>query len=742
MTPALSAEVRDEALLSEPKPSATVGADEVEARPDWLGAPDPLAESLSFALKLRGRDASAATLAAGLPVADGRLTPALAQRAAEAQRATARLSRRHLSRVTDAVLPVVLFLRDRDACVLIERRPGARAFVYRPSESDAPFEIAEADLAGEYEGAALLLRAEPWAATDAAANADAAHAGHWFWGPTLRFWPSFTQVALAAALINLLALVMPVFTMNVYDRVFPNAAITTLWALAVGVGIALVFDALLKMARAAIVDGAGRRADLAISSALFRHLADLRLEDQTGNTGRLANHLKDFEQVREFFSSQTVATLTDLAFSGLFLLVIWRLGGPLVWPPAAALFLALTLGVMVLIPLRRAANAARAQGAEKTAVAVEALGALETLKAVSGQSRMQLRWETHAEEAGRAQRGLRFWASLATTLAGLAQQAASIGIVMTGVYLALDGQVTMGAVIAAMILSGRALAPAAAVTGLFVRGAFAMATLRSLNGVMALRSDSAGGARTLNAAIEQGALTLENAGLTYVGADRPALSGVSLTIAPGERVGVIGAVGSGKSTLVRLLAGLYAPTEGAVLADGLNLRQLAPAAVRDAIRLVPQDATLFAGTLRENIAFGAPGESDSEIVRAARMSGADALARAHPSGYDMQVAERGRNLSGGQRQMVALARALLRPPRALLLDEPTSAMDAASEAAFQARLLEATERHGFSVVISTHRMRLLDMSDRLICLEKGRVALDGPKAQVLAELKRRAAQAS
>jgi ATP-binding cassette subfamily C protein LapB len=258
---------------------------------------------------------------------------------------------------------------------------------------------------------------------------------------------------------------------------------------------------------------------------------------------------------------------------------------------------------------------------------------------------------------------------------------------------------------------------------------------------MALESDASGRARSLNARIETGALSLDSAGLTYWDAARPALSGVSLSIAPGERVGVIGAVGSGKSTLVRLLAGLYAPTEGAALVDGLNLRQLSPAAVREAIRLAPQDAGLFSGTLRENIAIGAPGAGDAEIVRAARAGGADELARAHPQGYDMPIAERGRNLSGGQRQMVALARALLRPPKVLLLDEPTSAMDAASDAAFQQRLAAAMDAYGFSVVISTHRMRLLDVADRLICLERGRVALDGPKAEVLAALKQRAAAA-
>lgn len=285
------------------------------------------------------------------------------------------------------------------------------------------------------------------------------------------------------------------------------------------------------------------------------------------------------------------------------------------------------------------------------------------------------------------------------------------------------------------------MAPCAALAGLFVRGSFAVSTLRSLEQAMRMRSDAAGESRTMNAAIEEGRLALDGVGLTYEGTETPALSGVTLKIEPGERVGVIGAVGSGKSTLVRLLSGLYAPTEGAVFVDDLNMLQIEPARVRAAIRLMPQETTLFTGTLRENIAFGAPGAGDDEILRAARAGGADLLARAHPAGFDMPVAERGRNLSGGQRQLVALSRALLRPPKVLLLDEPTSAMDAQTEAAFQRRLEEATARHGFTVVISTHRMRLLTLAERLIYLERGKVALDGPREKVLAELQRRAAPA-
>ncbi|MFV0475181.1 MAG: type I secretion system permease/ATPase [Pikeienuella sp.] len=699
---------------------------------------DPLAASLAHALKLRGRDVSPEALAAGLPREAAGLTPELALRAAEAQRTEARITRRALGRITDAVLPVVLFLNDRDACVLIERRQGGRALIFRPDESDTPFEIGEDALGADYAGAALLLRPEPWA-TPGEDRPEPGRARHWFWGATMRFWPSYLQVALAAGLVNVLALATPIFTMNVYDRVFPNAATTTLWALVAGIGIALGFDALLKMVRASIVDDVGRRADVLISARLFRHLADLKLEDRTGPSGRLVNHLKDFEQVREFFSSQTVATLTDLLFAGLFLFVIWRIGGPLAYPPIAAVVAALVLGLITLWPLRRSANAARAQGAEKNAVAVEAFADLETMKAIGGQSRMQKRWENFVEEAGRAQRGMRFWSNFATTMAATFQQMASIAIVVIGVYLALDGEVTMGAVIAAMILSGRAMAPCAALAGLFVRGSFAASTLKSLNATMRLRSDAAGDARTMNAAIEEGALALENVSLTYGEMESPALSGVTLTIRPGERVGVIGAVGSGKSTLVRLLAGLYEPSEGEVFVDGLNMRQIEPARLRAAIRLAPQDTTLFSGSLRENIAFGAPGAADDEILRAARAGGADMLARGHPAGFDMPIAERGRNLSGGQRQLVALSRALLRPPRVLLLDEPTSAMDSQTETAFQRRLEEATARYGFSVVISSHRMRLLTLADRLIYLERGRIALDGPRAEVIDALQRRAA---
>lgn len=723
-----SANVRVKAGEAEPSQTA----------PEWRGLPsgpsDPLVACISRALSLRGRDMAGPALTAGLPLPpDGRLTPELAVIAVEASGGHARLVRRRLEDIDAAVLPVVLFLAGRDACVLEGWGPDGAARLSWPARATDPLELPRAELAKVYSGGALLLK-PPAEAPDAPG---VAQTGHWFWGNLRGVWGDYGQVVLASALINTLALATPIFTMNVYDRVFPNASLITLWSLVAGVGIALTFDAILKWLRATVIDAVGRRVDLRISSTLFRHIADLQMRANLMPAGTVMNSLKDFEQVRDFFGSQTVATVTDLCFAVLFIGVIYYLGGPLALPPAIAFVTVLVLGLIVLIPLRRASAEARARGGAKNAVAVEAITDLETLKAIGGAGRMQARWERQVAESAAANEVSRRWANLATTVSGLAQQAASIGIVIIGVYLSLDGQITMGAVIAAMILSGRALAPTAALTGLFVRGSFAIDAMRGLEQIMALPTDRGGGAQRLNAEITRGALKLEGATLQYPGATQPSLANVSLDVPAGTRIGVIGAVGSGKTSLVRLLSGLYAPDEGAVLLDGLNMAQVEPAVVRRAVQLVPQDPVLFSGTLAENIAFGAPQATDAEILGAARAAGVDAIAAGSEEGFGMRIAERGRNLSGGQRQMVALARALVARPRVLVLDEPTSSMDQQSERRFIARLGAVLENSQVTLVVATHRMGLLDLVDRLVLLDQGRKMADGPKAEVIAGLEAR-----
>lgn len=696
--------------------------------------PDPLATTIAACMALGGRDVGVETLLAGVPLAAGnRLTPALGLTAAEGLGFRAKLVCYALKDLPDAVLPAVLFLSDRKACVLA-RRLGADGYSIIDTERGTdPITVPSAELDEKYSGHVLLLREAP-SPHDTTGTSKPDANRHWYWGAARRHWPEYFQVIIASMLVNLLALAMPIFTMNVYDRVFPNAALITLWSLVAGVGIAIVFDALLKWVRSSVVDRVGRQVDQSVSSEIFRHIANLRLDAPTMPSGAMMNNLKDYEQVRDFFSSQTVATITDLAFSGVFIAVIWYLGGPLAYPPMIALVFVLVVGLLILWPLRRASNAARQTTGVKNAVAVEAVTELETLKAISGQGRMQSRWERQVAESATAQERSRGLATLATTLTGMALQMSSIGIVILGVYLAMEGTITMGAVIAAMILSGRALAPGAALSGLFVRGSFAFSTLKSLDGVMASPSDKSTSAAKLNAHIEKGVIDLKSVSLTYANSETPALEKLTFQAQENCRLGLIGAVGAGKTSLVRVIAGFYAPTEGMVMLDGLNITQLSPANLRRDVQLVPQEAVLFSGTLAENIAFGVPHARSEDILAAARTAGVDQIAARHPQGFSMPIEERGRNLSGGQRQMVALARALLPRPKVLILDEPTSSMDTQSEKLFIARLKHALAQRPFSLIVATHRMALLDLVDDLVLLDQGRVVSKGPKAEVLKSL--------
>jgi ATP-binding cassette subfamily C protein LapB len=693
---------------------------------------DPLAASVAECLRLRGHDLGVEALLSGVPLgADGQLTPHLAVQALERLGYRAQLTRSPLDTISQGVLPAVLFLGGLDACVL-QTLEAERATVFWPAKSSAPIEIDVSELKDAYFGTALVLRVDQ----PAAQKNSYTRARHWYWGTTRKFWPEYLQVALAAMLINLLGLASPIFTMNVYDRVFPTASLITLWSLVAAVAIALIFDALLKWMRAAIVDNVSRNVDLSVSSAIFQHVSNLHLQDGAKSTGRLVNTLKDYEQVRDFFSSQTLATLVDLVFSVFFIAVIAYLGGMLAAPPAIALVLILLLGLAILFPLRNASNASRQMSGVKNAVAVEAISELETLKAISGQGRMQSRWEQQVADSARVYERGKKLATFTTTFTSFAQQMSSVGIVIIGVYLALEGSITMGAVIAAMILSGRALAPTAALSSLFVRGSFAFSTLRSLNQVMSMGSDSAPQPHALSTRLERGEVVFSDVGLTYSGAALPALQDITFTLKGGEALGVVGPVGAGKSSLVRLMSGLYLPTDGLLTVDGLNIAQIHPANLRRDVQLVAQDAVLFSGTLAENIAFGVPQAKVEDVVRIARLTGVDKLASDHPMGFSMPIEERGANLSGGQRQLIALARALLCEPKVLLLDEPTSSMDTATEAFFIERLRNILRLRPMTLVVSTHRLSLLELVDTVLVMESGKVKLLDRRDQAISALSR------
>ena len=610
---------------------------------------------------------------------------------------------------------VVLYRRDADLCIIYDPRSGEALI-------DVPLEALERDLTGHV----LILKPKHRHATE---EGDAGTRGHWFKDALAANRWAYIQVALAAMMINCLALFTSLFTMVVYDRILPSAATESLFALTIGVGIALLFDLVLKTLRAGFIDHAGKRADLDMGQRVFDHVIETKMAARKGSVGAVSSTLREFESLRDFFTSATMVALVDLPFVVIFIGAIFLLAGPLAVVPAIAVPLVLLIGVAVQPMLGRLADRVLAEGQTKQAVLVETLTGIEAIKAAGAGRQMRARWG----EAIRSQsvyavksRALTQGAINAT---GFLQQAAQILIVVYGALLVVSGEITSGVLIAGVMLTGRALAPLALIAQTLTRLHQARSSYRSLDALMQAPSEHPMDRQFISRPRLSGAMRLANVSFSYPNQKGAALDGVTLDIAPGERVAILGPVGSGKSTIARLLLGLYQPTEGEVLADGIDIRQIDPTDLRRNIGAVLQDPWLLSGTLRENIALGAERPSDEDILKAASIAGVEDFAVRHPEGYEMRVGERGQGLSGGQRQAVALARALLGDPSILLLDEPTAAMDIQSEAALLGRL-KATLK-GRTLIVITHRTSLLDLVDRVIVIDGGKVVADGPKANFI-----------
>ena len=696
-------------------------------RPDPALGDDPLLGCLMVLTRLLARPMSAQALTAGLPVPASGLTPDLFPRAAARAGLSARLLRRRLDDIDPLTLPCVLLLEGRQACVLVAADADTATVVF-PEAGLGTVAISRADLAARYAGHALFARPEILAigrGPDVAAERDR----HWFWSVLLRQWPVYGEVAAAAVLINLFALASPLFIMNVYDRVVPNNAIETLWVLASGVLVVFGFDFLLKVLRGYFVDTAGRIADIKLASAVFAQVMGLQMAARPVSAGAFANDLREFESLRDFFTSASITAVVDLPFLLLFIAVIWLIGGWLALVPAIAVPLVLAIGLVLQLPLNRSIRASLREAAQKHGILVESISGLETIKSVGAESRAQGAWERMVAAGARSAGISRFYAGLATHVTSLASNLVTVCVVILGVYEIGAGMLTTGALIACSILAGRAMAPLAQVAGVLNRYHQARAALSRLDTVMALPVERPPERRFLHRPQLEGTLELKQVTFTYPRQNLPALADVSFRIAAGERVGLVGRVGSGKTTVEKLLLGLYAPDRGAVLVDGTELRQIDPADLRRNIGCVPQDLFLFQGTLRENIALAAPHADDAAVLRAARTAGVEEFAARHPMGYDLIVGERGEALSGGQRQAIAIARALLLDPPILVLDEPTSFMDNAAESRFKARLAE--ELGGRTLVLITHRISLLTLVDRLIVLDAGRLVADGPRDEIV-----------
>lgn len=693
-------------------------------------APDALTQSILFVARHHGRNLSPASLLAGLPLDDqGALTPRMAQAAACNAGLSARIVRSPLDKIARFALPAVLFLKDDQTCVLVDMH-AETATIAHPVLDGGERSVPWQELEDLYAGHVLYLM--PARKDAAREDAPVKEKGHWLRGALLRNWKAYAQVAVAATILNLIALASPLFVMNVYDRVVPNSALETLWVLAIGVGIVFVFDFVIKTLRAHFIDTTGKKIDVELEGRLFDQLLNMHLKDRPASVGSFANLLRELEVLRDFFTSATLVSFVDLPFIVIFIAMFWYIGGPIAFVFMAVLPLTILIGLAIHVPIRNSVETAMAMGSGKHAVLVETLGNIETVKGLGCEAAMRKRWMRDTADSAKHAVRSRSLSHLAMNLTGFVQQSAYVIIIIVGVHLIKEGHLTTGGLVACSILSGRVMGPFAQIAQLITRLHHTMSAYKELDRVMALPVERDDTDSFLHRPKIVGSLEFRNVTFSYPGSKLPALKDVNIKIAAGERVGVVGRTGSGKSTLGKLALSLYAPDQGSVLVDGADLRQIDPADLRRWTGYMPQDVSLFQGTVRQNIGMAHPQASDQDILRAAQLSGTHDFMRTHPMGYGLHVGERGATLSGGQRQSVSIARALVRDPNILVMDEPTSSMDSQSEALLVQRL--KTFLNGRTLLLITHRPSLLDLVDRIVVMDDGQVVADGPKDAILRQL--------
>ncbi len=707
--------------------------------PGWDIDNDALAHALSWLTRHHGRERTPESLLSALPAGSNRLAPEQALRALREAGFSAGLVQRRVAELHHLLLPAVLLLQEGDACIVVARhRDNARQYdIVMPGREHHACTASEDELEAEYTGTALVATPEMAASRTQTGTLLAQDTtGHWLWGTLRRFIPYYRSALIAALLSNVLMLAGGLVTSVIYDKVIPHKAWVTLWSLAIGAGLALLFDLLARQLRAYLIDLAGRKADLIVGSVLFRQTLGMRMEQRPDSAGAYAHHLGQIEVVRDFFASATLSALSDLPFIVVFIAMTFAIGGPLGWVLVVAVPLLLIGSALIQGSLRNATMGHMQQTADLHGVLVEAVDGIEDLKAAGAQGRFLRRYEEATAAAATAMLRSRKITAWTMNLSSVAQQAVSIVILVWGVYLIDAKIISAGALFGSMMFASRAVAPLASVVQLATRYQSARAAMIALNHVMRQPLERDPARNYVPRREITGRLGLADVGFAYPatgGKDGPrVLNNLTLKFEPGERVAILGRIGSGKSTVLRLLAGLYQPSSGQVDVDGIDLRQIDPADYRARVGFVSQDPRLFNGTLRDNVLLDRAAADPARLADVARLTGLDRLVATHPQGWELPVGEGGALLSGGQRQLVALARCLVTKPQILLMDEPTSSMDAQSEVAFLRQLKEAAG--GCTLVLVTHRPAVLELVNRVLVIDGGKVAMDGPKAQVLAAL--------
>ncbi|WP_244516176.1 type I secretion system permease/ATPase [Halomonas daqiaonensis] len=697
---------------------------------------DELLECLLTIALYHDQAATAESLTAGLPLEEGKLTPSVFPRAASRAGLSARLVKERLVQLNPELFPVVLLLEPGRACVLVALDLKARrARVIFPELGDAEAEVSLDGLQSSYSGHAIYAR--PRFRFDARGpEVNRQRSRHWFWGVIRENRKLYRDVIIGSVMINLFAVAMPLFVLNVYDRVVPNQATETLWVLSAGIFIVLCFDLAMRLMRNAFVDLAASRADVKLSSSIMARVLGLRMEARPASTGSFAATLQSFESVRAFIGSATIVSLVDLPFVLMFAGIIALIGPPLVIPVLVGIVFVLLYAMAAQSKLHELSETTWRVGAQRNATLVESISNLETVKSLRAESRIQGTWEKASAFLSRTSAQLRLVSSSVSSVALWAQHSVAVCVIIIGVYQIIEGNLSQGGLIAAYLLSSRAMAPISQAAALLAQYHQSSTALDSLNAVMERPVERPEGKAFVDRPLIRGEIRFDKVSFRYPDEERDALRDISLKLEAGEKVALLGRVGCGKSTLNKLMLGLYQPTAGAVMVDGVDIRQFDPLQLRRHIGYVPQDVSLFYGTLRDNIVAGggSDGVDDEALLRAIELAGLQGLVNGHPHGVDLSVGEGGQMLSGGQRQAVAIARALVHDPQILLLDEPSSAMDHASEEAFKANLKAYAQ--GKTMIVVSHRTSLLSLVDRIVVIDAGKVVADGPRDKVVEALRK------
>ena len=648
------------------------------------------------------------------------------------------LSKRSLEDIPSLAVPVLAILHNEEAAVITKIEGAGKDRKYHIRQVDGlEQELDHAQLSVLYLGYCWFIK--PKMVSDNRSELPEYHLPKaWFWKVIWRFRGYYYQVILATIIINFLALISSLYVMNVYDRVIPNQAYETLWVLSIGVVLAILFEFAAKMIRGHLTDIAGKKADLIISSALFRRVMALRLADRPASSGSYANNLREFESVRDFMTSASLLTLVDLPFLLLFITVIGIVGGKLALVPLIIIPIVVIVGLLVQRPLSRYINESMKESSQRSGLAVEAIEGIETLKTNNATSWAQQRWDEYTAKTSASSIKVKDTSNLMVNFAVAMQQLNTVFLVLVGTYLIhaenTAERITMGALIASVILSGRALAPLAQIAGLATRFQQAKLALQGVNDIVSRPIERSPERKYITLDNVQGAITFENVSFKYQQDSSSAVSDLRITIRPGEKVGILGRIGSGKSTMLKLASGLYDTEKGNVTLDGVDMRQLDPNFLRNQVVLLSQAPRLFLGTLRENMDLARTDgySTDQDLLVALKRFGLDKIIRNHPRGLDMPLGEDGLGLSGGQKQIIALARMTLRDPRVVLLDEPTTSLDQATERiALNAIAQWGRDR---TMLLVTHRPQVLQIVNRIIVMDNGKVVMDGPRDLVLQNL--------